>query len=386
MGRPRILMASPNYWSSPFQVGSHHLARGFVAAGWDVAFVSDPISPLHLALRRTRELRDRAAIYRSGGITDLDGHLWAYVPFALATPRGSPLLNSLWLHRNWSRLTMPNVVGKVRQRGFGEVDVLYFDSSIQRFWLDAIGHRRSVLRVADRNTGFVHHTDAMAVLQRELAQGSDLVVHAGRSLEPDVMAMGARRAFHLPNGVDFAHYATGDRSLPADLAAIPRPIAAYVGAIEEWFDFDTVNSLVSSLPEVSFVIIGPEGLARRRLTPRPNLYILGRRPYEQLPRYLHNVDVGLIPFDVIGHRELVRGVHPLKLYEYLACGLPVVATDWEELAGLGSPAILCRTPDEFIAGVRKAISEPRDEAAALAFARGADWSERTRALIDQLGI
>jgi glycosyltransferase involved in cell wall biosynthesis len=379
-------MACPNYWSSPFQVGSHHLARAFVGEGWDVAFISDPISPLHLAGRRSQELRDRASIYQAGGITDLDGHLWAYVPFALATPRMAPLLRSPWLHRNWSKLTIPNLARKARGRGFGEVDLLYFDSSIQRFWLDAIEHRRSVLRVADRNAGFAHHTNAMAVQQTELARGCDLVVYTARTLEPDVTAMGARRSFHLPNGVDFAHYANGDRTLPPDLATIPRPIAAYVGAIEEWFDFSTVNQLVAALPGVSFVIIGPEHLAKRRLTPRSNLYVLGRRPYEQMPRYLHNADVGLIPFDATNHRELVRGVHPLKLYEYLACGLPVVATEWEELAGLGSPATLCRNPEEFIEGVNAAVSSPNDQASAVAFARRADWGERTRVLIEQLGL
>jgi glycosyltransferase involved in cell wall biosynthesis len=386
MSRPKVLMASPNYWLSPFQVGSHHIARGFVAAGWDVAFVSDPISVLHVAGRRTQELRDRATIYRSGGITDLDGHLWAYVPGAIATPHQAPLLRSAWLHRNWSKLSIPNVVRAVRARGFGAVDLLYFDSSVQPFWLGAIPHRRSVLRIADRNAGFQHHTDAMESQQRDLARACDLVVYAGRSLEPDVNAMGAKRALHVPNGVDFARFAFGDRSMPDDLAAIPRPIAAYVGAIDEWFDFSTVNELVTALPEVSFVIIGPERLARQRLTPRPNLHLLGPRPYRELPRYLHHVDVGLIPFDAVNHGELIRGIHPLKLYEYLACGLPVVATDWEELAGLGSPAVLCGDPQAFIAGVRRALSTPPDRGIAVQFARGADWQQRVQRLIEHLDL
>jgi Glycosyltransferase len=386
MSRSKVLFASPNYWLSPFQVGSHHIARGFVAAGWDVAFVSDPISPLHLAGRRSRELRDRAAIYRSGGLADLDGHLWAYVPGALAIPHQAPILRSSWLHRNWSSLSFPNVVRKVRGRGFGDVDLLYFDSSIQNFWLGAIKHRKSVLRIADRNVGFDHHTDAMEVHQRELARACDLVVYSARTLETDVIAMGARRRLHLPNGVDFRHFAASDRSIPLDLAAIPRPIAAYVGAIDEWFDFATVNRLVAALPNVSFVIIGPERLARQRLTPRQNLYLLGRRPHQDIPRYLHNADVGLIPFDAVGHGELIRGINPLKLYEYLACGLPVVATYWEELAGLGSPAILCRNPEEFIQGVKRAMSRSGDRATAVGFAKKADWQQRVEALIDHLAL
>ena len=88
----RLLMASANYWRSPFQVGSHHLARGFVRAGWEVAFVSDPISPWHLFGGQLKDLRERYELYRGNGVTDCDGHLWAYVPGALLTPHNKPCL------------------------------------------------------------------------------------------------------------------------------------------------------------------------------------------------------------------------------------------------------------------------------------------------------
>ena len=383
-GRPKILMACANYWSSPFQVGSHHLARGFVRAGWDVAFVSDPISPLHFLGGRSDEFRERARIFRAGGTGDMEGHLWTYVPGALATPRDTPLLRSRWLHRHWCHLTIPSVARAVRGRGFGEVDVLYFDSAIQRFWLDEIPHRRSVLRIADRTSGFRRYTAEMRRLEAELAAAVDLVVYAGQTLETYVAQLGARRALHLPNGIDFARYAESEGAAPEDLAAIPRPSAIYVGAMEEWFDFKTVDVLVDALPDVSFVLIGPDRLARKRLTPRPNLHLLGRRPYDQIPRYLHYADVGLIPFDISGHPDLVNGVHPLKLYEYLACGLPVVATAWEELVTLGVPLELCRTPDEFISAVRHALSTPRDPAAGIRYAAAADWQRRVETLIERL--
>ena len=76
----------------------------------------------------------------------------------------------------------------------------------------------------------------------------------------------------------------------------------------------------------------------------------------------------------------------MKLYEYLACGLPVVATSWQELAGLESPAVLCDGPAAFIAGIRRVLSEPFDAAAARRFAQGADWHPRVQALLDALGL
>jgi glycosyltransferase involved in cell wall biosynthesis len=257
---------------------------------------------------------------------------------------------------------------------------------VQRFWLDAIPHRRSVLRIADRMSAMGNQTPHMLEDQRRLVQACDLVAYTARTLEPDVAAMGARRSMYLPNGVDYMHYAAGDCAVPPDLSHIPRPIAVYLGAIEEWFDFATLNSLTAELPWISFVLIGPDRLARGRLTPRPNLHLLGRRPYALIPGYLHNSDVGLIPFDTKRYRDLIRSVHPLKLYEYLACGLPVVATHWEELALLNSPAILCRDPHEFAAAVTSCLSRDPDPARYQAFAAAADWQGRVKTLIDGLDL
>lgn len=382
----RALMACPNYWTSPFQVGSHHIARGLVSAGWEVAYVSDPISPLHLLQGITPELRERWAIHRVRGIHDLGGRLWAYVPAAALTPYNRPLLRGEWVQRHWPRLTWPNAVTMVRAAGFDTVDLLYLDSVSQAFWLDVIPHRRSVLRVADQLSGFRKCTPAMARLEREVAGRVDLVAYTALHLREYVESLGPRDVLHLPNGVNLDHFANGDRTPSPEFAALRRPIAIYVGAMDEWFDFNLVQAAAERLPEVSFVLIGPDRLARQRLRPLRNLHLLGRRPYANLPAYLHHADVGLIPFDIVGHEHLVRSVHPLKLYEYLACGLPVVATEWEELRALHSPAVLSATREGFIHAIETAVRAPRDPDRYLRFTEGADWRVRVAALLARLDV
>lgn len=382
--RPKLLMACNLNWNSTFQVGSHHLARGFVAAGWDVAYLSNPLSLLQLA-RRDPGLRGAWSLYRRGGIEDMDGHLWAYAPGALLTPHNMPLLKSSVLYRGWWRLTLPSALRTVERRGFARVDLIYIDSPVQRFWLNRIAHPKSVMRVADRMSGF-GVAPAFSALERAVASTVDLVAYTARGLRGDVAELGARRAVYLPNGVNFEHFARGDRSLPADLANIPRPIAIYVGAMDDWFDFATLNAMVVGLPDVSFVLIGPDREARRRLSAQSNLHLLGTRTYAELPSFLHNADIGLIPFDVRGHGELVNGIHPLKLYEYLACGLPVVATDWDEIRGLNSPAILCRTPEEHVAAVRAVLAARSDREKGVRFASAADWSHRVERLLTYLDL
>jgi glycosyltransferase involved in cell wall biosynthesis len=366
-------------------VGGHHIARALVAEGWDVAYVTNPISPLHLARVRAPELRDRFRIWRHGGLDDLDGHLWAYVPGALLTPHRAPLLRSRMVHRRWHDLTLPNVAGMARRHGFGSVDLLYIDSVVQAFWLRSVEHRHSVLRISDRMTGFTEFTPEMHRLEADLARRVDLVAYSASTLAEYVNSLRPRRSLHLPNGVDLEHFLGPVPAVPADLEGIRRPIAVYVGALDDWFDFAAVDRLARDRPDVSIVLIGPDERARAQLPRRANLHLLGRRPFEALPAYLRHADVGLIPFDVRGHPDLVRSIHPLKLYEYLACGLPVVAARWVEMDRLASPAILYDEPDQITTALERALANPVDGDAALDYATAADWRGRVRTLLAALG-
>ena len=380
------LIASLDYWTSPFQLGGHHVARGLADLGWTVGYVSWPISPLHLLGGNREALRRRFAIYRAGGVEDADGRIWAYVPGVVAAPHGSPLLRSAWLHRNWPRLTLPPIDRQLRRQGLNRVDLLYLDVPIHQRFLSTVQSSKSVFRIADRLSGFKHLAPAMVELESEVATSVDLVVYTAATLAPHVAAMAPRRMLHLPNGVDVDHFTQVGLTVPDDLRTIPRPIAIYVGALQDWFDWALVDRLTDQMPDVSFVIVGPDELARTRLATRSNLHLLGRRPYDEVPRYLAHSDVGLIPFDVARHAELVNSVHPLKLYEYLAAGLSVVAAEWPELASLDSPAILARSGDEFVAGIRQALTSPLNRPAARTFVESATWGQRIGTLLEALDL
>jgi glycosyltransferase involved in cell wall biosynthesis len=174
--------------------------------------------------------------------------------------------------------------------------------------------------------------------------------------------------------------------LPVEYGKIPRPIAVYTGAIDFWFDFGLVEYAARRMPEVSFVLIGPADLARTRMERLPNLYLLGRRSYQSLPPYVRYADVGIIPLNVTDYPALVNHVHPLKLYEYMACGLPVVAVAWDELRNINSPASLSHNPEEFVQRIHQALEQPGDPIQNRSFAGKADWMSRVAALVEELDL
>lgn len=379
----RVLIATPNCWTSPFQVGSHNLARGFARAGWEVAFISDPISPLHLCRGVGPELRRRFALYRHGGIEDFDGKLWAYVPLALLTPHNKPILRTPLVNRRWHEWTFPGVISTARQRGFGKVDLLYIDSLHQSFWLDAIDYRHAVYRVADYSPQFEKFTPATRDCERAMARRADLVLYPSQALKAYVDDLGARRSLSFPNGTDFAHYAK-PAAPPPEYLDLPRPIAVYLGVIPTWFNFAWVRAAAQALPHVSFVLIGPDELARERLGDVANVHVLGLRDYARVPGYLQHADVGIAPFDREQNPRGVAMLNPQKLYGYFASGIPVVCTDWDEVRRLNSPAHVCASADAFVAGIRAALADRGDPEAYRRFASRFDWAIRVQTLLAAL--
>jgi glycosyltransferase involved in cell wall biosynthesis len=385
MSAKRALMACSNYWDSPFQVGSHHLARGLVRAGFEVAFVSDPISPWHFWRGFSADYRKRLDLYRSGGKFDLDGRLWTYVPAALFTPHNKPILRSEFVQRNWHRWTWPRLTSLIRRCGFDQVDLLYVDSIQQAFWLHLIGCRRSVYRVADYNPHFEKYTRAARIMEEEMARSVDLVVYPSQKLQGYALDLGARRSLLLENGVDYAHFAKR-MNPPPEYRDLQGPIGVYVGVIPEWFHFGWIEKAATLLPHMHFVLIGPDMLARKHLGGLSNVHLLGVRPYAAIPAYLQHASVGLMPFDAEQNPRGVEVLQPQKLYAYLASGLPVVSADWENIRRLNCPARLCTTAEQFVLGLKEATSKPVDAERNRRYAAAFDWGSRVTYLLKQLEL
>jgi glycosyltransferase involved in cell wall biosynthesis len=276
-------------------------------------------------------------------------------------------------------MTRPSILPYVQHQGFGKVDLLYIDSLVQSFWLGRIEAKKTLFRMTDDLPSLDKATPSFAKVERELIQQADAVTYTSRVLEKKIFPLKPKRTFYVPAGVHLKDFAVSEsRILPDEYKKIPKPIAVYVGSIGSRFDDQLLSLTARRLPKVSFVLIGPEKEARQKLPNLSNLYLLGTKPYDSIPPYLWNAALGLIPLNVRCNPGLVHSTHPLKLYQYLACGLPVVSTDWETIRDLHSPALLSRNFEGFVKNIKTALDQPKPVRNNIRFARKHEWKNRLK--------
>jgi len=344
----KVLIAAIHHWHSPFQVGTHAIAKMFLKNGWEVAYISAPVTPFHFLREVDSDVKQRLQNHRAGGEYNFDGKLWHYVPFSLIAPDNKPIFSSKFFLTKWFHFSAPNLVKKIQTKKFSSPDLLFIDSYYQSFWLDEIRAERSAYRVADWNSGFKGFSLAAERTENRIIREVDRVFIAAESMRRAINEKHPKALDHLPNGVDLSRFIGPLPSEPKAYTHIKKPIVVYVGAFGDWFDFNLVQKAANCLIDVSFVLIGPRNKKVLKLSEITNIHYLGPIPSDQISAFLRHAQIGIIPFDTKNHSSLVNSINPLKLYEYLACNLSIVATSWDELERLEQPIDLAQDHEMFI--------------------------------------
>ena len=177
------------------------------------------------------------------------------------------------------------------------------------------------------------------------------------------------------NGVDNRFFSS--KCAPNELLSeIAHPIIGYYGALAEWVDFDLIARIADARRDWSFVLIGDVFTDEADvLQDRPNVHLLGLKPYADMPRYLYHFDVCIIPFKL---NKVTHAVDPVKFYEYMSAGKPTVAVPLLELKPYERYLEFAEGPAEFIASIKTALKETDTaaERSRVAFAQQNDWTSR----------
>jgi glycosyltransferase involved in cell wall biosynthesis len=212
-----------------------------------------------------------------------------------------------------------------------------------------------VYDVMDDLASFKDAPAALQAKQDEALTEADLVFAGGRSLHRGIVDR--RPDAHLfPSGVETEHFL----SARAERTPRSRPVAGFVGVIDERIDLDLLAGVAAALPDWDVEVVGPVAKIDPSSLPQaPNLRYPGPCQYQKLPEAMAGFDVALMPF---AHNEATRAISPTKTLEYLAAGLPVVSTSIPDVvADYRDVVLLADDAEGFAQACRQAVAEDPTE-------------------------
>lgn len=221
-------------------------------------------------------------------------------------------------------------------------------------------------------------------LENKLIAASDLVVVTSKALIPEKKIL-AKNIQYLPHGVNFDHLNKSVKTqytIPNDIINAEAPLVGYIGSIGNHLNFDFISYLACNLDKGTIIMVGPIEDDVSNLPKHERIIYLGMKGYNQLPSYIQNFSVCIMPWDESSER--IKYAHPTKLREYLAAGVPVVALSHPEVEGVSEYIFQCKTKEEFLKSINTVLNSKFDRTAISNSMHHEDWSYRSRTLLNYI--
>jgi glycosyltransferase involved in cell wall biosynthesis len=229
----------------------------------------------------------------------------------------------------------------------------------------------------DDHSGFNTSREGLVDIENALIKNADKVITSSVGIDARCRRLNLNTT-QIKNGTEFHHFFNAKRNGKLD-HLMTKPVIGYYGAISEWFDMDIIAYCARKRKSWHFVLIGSTfGADLLPLQGVKNVYLLGEQPYKDLPGYLAYFSVCTIPFKII---PLTTATNPVKFYEYMSAGKPVVSTKLPELSIYSELCRLSKTPEDFLAALDAAIIEKQTDKLVMqrqAFARENSWDKRVQ--------
>ena len=259
------------------------------------------------------------------------------------------------------------------------------------FWVEVARRLRTdrdmpiVYDCHDLLEGFAEIDDEVILAEQDLLKAADLVVFSAEWLASEHIARSpdlAGKSMVLRNAVNPAHF---DSVFQRGAQRKACKTIGYFGSLNTWFDVDAFVTAVREHPEWRFLLVGPsaETFPRQAFDNLANVELIGEVPYKDAPIWLAEFDVAVIPFVI---SPLTMATNPVKLYEYFACGLPVVSSRLGEVELYSGLVYLAATPREFVSQLEAAMDEddPGKRRARRQVAERETWTRRCEVLTQEI--
>ncbi len=364
-----ILCFAPEPWEHIWR--NRHQVMSRLAKRNKVLFV-EPRPYLRNVIGDARAGKLSWADFTAPSVAQIQDSLWSYRTPLYAPLSGRYPLNVVlrWLRERHLKATM-------RRLGFGQPILWLY----RPYMADVVGRfdeKLVIYHIVDKYAAyeaeFEHVYDrarrsGVEQAEEALLRAADLVIVTSDSLWKEKRRHNPNTHW-VSNAVDYEAFAGAALAPtpPDDAAALRQPIIGYVGAINEKLDYDLLREVALAYPDGSLMMVGPvdlrldfSGLDKLRL---PNVHFLGAKPVADVARYVACCQACLMPYKL---NEWTAHINPLKLYEYLATGRPVISTAIPAVAGFqgeGDAGRLVRVAADGAAFVRlvgEALAEREGE-------------------------
>lgn len=380
-----IVCMSPMTWDDHWGTPQQLMSR--LAPSNRVFFVDQPISPLSLLTG----VRKRNAVWRQfrrwlSGPRKVADNVWAGAPPPILPMRTRKTVHTInaWILRWW-------LSRQVRRLGMRDVVFWNFQPAMPGV-ASAVKPAVKMFHLIDDFSGTPYWWEnAKHLLAREgeSAREADVVVCTGRKLVESRRKYNSNIHF-VPEGADVASFgraADPELAVPEGIASLPGKVVGYVGVIDFRLDVPLMERMAREHPDWSIALVGPvkgDTQDMTALRAMANVHFYGRQDLSDVPSFVKGMDVCLLPYIL---NDFTHHIFPLKLYEYLAAGKPIISSAMDEMVPFdGRELVVARSHDEFIAAVARAIELETPELAAerREMARNQSWDDRVEQISDIL--
>ena len=401
MTRHTIVCLSSQRWDEPMWTNKQHimsrLAREHRVIHVDFGLRS-PVRYLARAARRRPAALLRPDRLWTDGVEHRGGNLYvadswappcaAWFPHT-ARPRDAFAFDAkvLMVKRFLARVGCDDPIVWVYHPGFADA-------------VDRLPRKLLVYDCVDEYTAFPDYrpvADWIADRERRLCAKADLVFTTSSTLQASKEHLAPGRTYLAHNVGDAEHFGRArdpNLTVPDDIARLRErgPVIGFVGAVSDYkLDASWLLHVAKSRPAVQIAVVGPVGLSDpstdvSALLERPNIHLLGVRSYAELPACIKGFDVGVIPYRL---NDYTRGVFPIKFFELLATGKPVVISNLPSLEPYWPAVLVADTAEAFLARCDEALAlgalgDQGGAAERVALAEANSWPRRIGTIMDHI--
>ncbi|HHT9137180.1 MAG TPA: glycosyltransferase [Candidatus Wunengus sp. YC60] len=349
-----VVMLSTADWDNPFWTNKQHVAVQLAASGYRVFYIDS------LGLRRpSASAQDIRRILNRlqkliVGPRQVRENICVWSPFVVPLQRYSFI-------RRFNRFLMSAMLKFYINKMGIKQEILWTYNPLTVRLLNIKGFKKIIYHCVDdikAQPGMPVNIFEQA--EKDLVERSHIVFATSPKLMETRMAWNPN-TYYFPNVADFKHFSKArdiETIIPGDLLEIPAPRIGFIGAISDYkVDFNLLRCVAKARPGWSIVLIGKVGegdpwTKTGLFQDIPNIHIMGPRPYAELPCYLKGLDVTILP-NVLN--EYTESMFPMKFFEYLAAGKPVVSVDLSALREYRNVVYIARSLQDFIRGIDEAL-------------------------------